>query len=142
MKIDERRERAAKLYVEGWSQWRIADHLGVSQKTVSLDLAWVQEKQPSLAPKTILDMGCAIGNSTLAWSRAFPKAQVHGIDVGAPVLRYAHARAQELVERHPRQLFHEIALHVDGAAVGPARAGLRLQGQFRNSIDHRLQRLG
>lgn len=59
-------------------------------------LAYVQEKLPSLQPKRILDMGCAIGNSTLVWSRAFPKAEVHAIDVGAPVLRYAHARAQEL----------------------------------------------
>jgi ubiquinone/menaquinone biosynthesis C-methylase UbiE len=42
----------------------------------------------------ILDMGCAIGNSTLPWAEAFPDAEVHGIDVGAPVLRYAHARAE------------------------------------------------
>ena len=42
----------------------------------------------------ILDMGCAIGNSTLPWSKAFPEAEIHGIDVGAPVLRYAHARAE------------------------------------------------
>ena len=41
-------------------------------------------------------MGCAIGNSTVVWGRAFPKAELHGIDVGAPVLRYAHARAQAL----------------------------------------------
>ena len=59
-------------------------------------LAYVREKHPQLAPRRILDMGCAIGNSTLVWSRAFPQAEVHGIDVGAPVLRYAHARAQAL----------------------------------------------
>ena len=47
-------------------------------------------------PRAILDMGCAIGNSTLEWARAFPDAEVHGIDVAAPVLRYAHARAEAL----------------------------------------------
>lgn len=59
-------------------------------------LAYVREKHSDLKPRTILDVGCAIGNSTVVWARAFPKARVHGIDVGAPVLRYAHARAQAL----------------------------------------------
>ena len=59
-------------------------------------LAYVREKHPGFEPKRILDIGCAIGNSTLVWARAFPKAEVHGIDVGAPVLRYAHARAETL----------------------------------------------
>ena len=59
-------------------------------------LAYLREKHPHFNPKSILDMGCAIGNATLVWARAFPKARVHGIDVGAPVLRYAHARAEAL----------------------------------------------
>lgn len=59
-------------------------------------LAYLREKHPTFKPKTILDMGCAIGNSTLVWARAFPKATTHGLDVGAPVLRYAHARAEAL----------------------------------------------
>lgn len=59
-------------------------------------VAYLREKHPQFRPKRILDMGCAIGNSTLVWARAFPDAEVHGIDVGAPVLRYAHARAQAL----------------------------------------------
>jgi ubiquinone/menaquinone biosynthesis C-methylase UbiE len=58
--------------------------------------SYAREKFPEMQPKRILDMGCAIGNSTLEWRRAFPKAEVHGIDVGAPVLRYAHARAETL----------------------------------------------
>lgn len=57
---------------------------------------YAQEKFPGLVPRKILDLGCAIGNSTLEWKRAFPKAEVHGLDVGAPVLRYAHARAETL----------------------------------------------
>ena len=57
-------------------------------------LAYIQEKHPDFKPRRILDIGCAIGNATLVWARAFPQAEVHGIDVGAPVLRYAHARAQ------------------------------------------------
>ncbi|MFM7708726.1 MAG: class I SAM-dependent methyltransferase, partial [Gammaproteobacteria bacterium] len=57
-------------------------------------VAYLQERHPAFRPRRVLDMGCAIGNSTLVWARAFPAAEVHGIDVGAPVLRYAHARAE------------------------------------------------
>ncbi|NCW57724.1 MAG: class I SAM-dependent methyltransferase [Gammaproteobacteria bacterium] len=59
-------------------------------------LAYLREKHPDRKPKRILDVGCAIGNSTVVWARAFPQARVHGLDVGAPVLRYAHARAEAL----------------------------------------------
>lgn len=58
--------------------------------------AYVKQHLPDLRPRRILDMGCTAGNSTLAWADAFPEAEVYGIDVGAPVLRYAHARANSL----------------------------------------------
>ncbi|WP_428120484.1 class I SAM-dependent methyltransferase [Candidatus Poriferisodalis sp.] len=51
---------------------------------------------PGFAPRRILDMGCTVGNSTLPYVDAYPDAEVHGIDLGAPVLRYAHARAESL----------------------------------------------
>jgi SAM-dependent methyltransferase len=53
-----------------------------------------QEEFSDRPTARILDMGCAIGNSTIPWAKAFPDAEIHGIDVGAPVLRYAHARAE------------------------------------------------
>jgi len=71
--------------------------LGPQNNAMGLLLThYFRERFPDRAPATILDMGCAIGNSTLEWALAFPKARVHGIDVGAPVLRYAHARAEAL----------------------------------------------
>ena len=51
---------------------------------------------PVFSPRRILDMGCTSGNSTLPYVDAFPVAEVHAIDLGAPVLRYAHARAELL----------------------------------------------
>ena len=51
---------------------------------------------PEFSPWRILDMGCTSGNSTLPYVEAFPEAEVHAIDLGAPVLRYAHARAELL----------------------------------------------
>ena len=47
-------------------------------------------------PERMLDIGCAIGNSTLPFAKIFPNAEIHGIDVASPCLRYAHARANAL----------------------------------------------
>ena len=41
-------------------------------------------------------MGCTIGNSTLALVDEYPQAAVYGVEPGAPILRYAHARAEHL----------------------------------------------
>lgn len=59
-------------------------------------LAFYQQHWPAARPARILDMGCGVGNSTVPWARAFPDAEVHAIDVGAPMLRYGHARAEAL----------------------------------------------
>jgi ubiquinone/menaquinone biosynthesis C-methylase UbiE len=55
---------------------------------------FIKLKYPELKPKKILDLGCTIGHNTGSWKDTFPQAEVHGIDVAAPCLRYAHARAQ------------------------------------------------
>ncbi len=44
----------------------------------------------------IVDLGCGIGQLTLSLKEAFPDAEVWGIDVAAPLLRYAHKRGVEL----------------------------------------------
>lgn len=56
---------------------------------------FVAARYERLAPQRILDLGCTVGHNTLPWKDVFPKADVHGIDVSAPCLRYAHARARE-----------------------------------------------
>jgi len=71
--------------------------LGPENNTMGdLLVGFFKETFAGRKPARILDMGCAIGNSTLQWARAFPHSEVHAIDVGAPVLRYAHARAEAL----------------------------------------------
>jgi len=39
-------------------------------------------------------MGCGTGEQTLAFKRVFPDADVTGIDVARPFIRYAHAAAE------------------------------------------------
>jgi len=45
--------------------------------------------------KRILDMGCGIGQLTTALKQRFPEAEVWGIDIGAPMIRYGHVRANQ-----------------------------------------------
>lgn len=59
-------------------------------------MQYVTEKFPDLKVENILDMGCTVGHGTLPWLDAYPNAKVHAIDVAAPCLRYAHARAESL----------------------------------------------
>lgn len=54
---------------------------------------FIGERFPEFAPTRILEMGCTAGGQTIALHDAWPEAETHGIDVGAAVLRYAHARA-------------------------------------------------
>ena len=74
--------------------------LGPVMDRLGKDVAqWVKRSHPQLKPKRILEMGCTIGQSTVAWVDEYPDAEVYGIDVAAPCLRYGHARAEALGRR-------------------------------------------
>ena len=46
--------------------------------------------------RRILDLACSVGQSTTAFKRRFPQAEVTGIDYSAPMVRVAHRRAAML----------------------------------------------
>ena len=82
-------ERGSYLYTHGYNGPRF-DNLG---KGV---VAYIKQTYPDLQPKRILDMGAAIGNSTLPYCDAFPDAEIYAIDIGASLVRYGYARANAL----------------------------------------------
>ena len=82
-------DRAVYLYAMGQMGSNNAD---MGDSTV----AWLKQTQPEFSPSRILDMGCAVGHSTLPYATGYPAAEVHAIDVAAPMLRYAHARASAM----------------------------------------------
>ena len=45
--------------------------------------------------KRILDVGCGIGQLSMALKERFPDAEIWGIDAGGPMVRYAHLRSVE-----------------------------------------------
>ncbi|MCU0759086.1 MAG: class I SAM-dependent methyltransferase [Steroidobacteraceae bacterium] len=81
-------DRSINMYQQGAGG--MTDYMGRAVVQY-LAKAW-----PGFRPRRILDLGCTIGHSTHAYVRAFPEAEVHGVDVSAPLLRYAHARAEAL----------------------------------------------
>jgi len=82
-------DRAVYIYAMGQMGVNNAD---MGDSTV----AWLKQQHPELKPTRILDMGCAVGHSTLPYVSGFEGAEVHAIDVAAPMLRYAHARASSM----------------------------------------------
>jgi ubiquinone/menaquinone biosynthesis C-methylase UbiE len=57
---------------------------------------YIKRRMPDFTPTAILDMGCTVGHSTVPYKELFPEAEVTGIDVAGPCVRYAHARAKAL----------------------------------------------
>lgn len=57
---------------------------------------WVRKHRPDLKPRRILDIGATLGQNVIPIAQAFPEAEVVALDVGAPMLRYALARAKSM----------------------------------------------
>ncbi|MBM3503223.1 MAG: class I SAM-dependent methyltransferase [Alphaproteobacteria bacterium] len=90
---------AGAMYDRGVFIFLKGDKGGLSDGFGVLVCRFITERFPEFSPKRILDLGCTVGNSTLPYVDQFPGAEVHAIDVGAPCLRYAHARAEALGKR-------------------------------------------
>ncbi|MEQ9112456.1 MAG: class I SAM-dependent methyltransferase [Rhodospirillaceae bacterium] len=95
----------AAIYEQGFEVFSMG-LLGKRNDDIASSIAlFINTKFPNLDPKCIVDVGCLVGHSTLPWKQQYPDAEVHGIDVAAPALRYAHARAQSYgVDAHFHQM--------------------------------------
>lgn len=86
-------DRGTYVYGRGWLG-PLNDDMGQS-----ITQNYLKQQYPDWQPASILDMGCAVGHSTLPYVDAYPQAEVYAIDVAAPMLAYAHARAEALGKR-------------------------------------------
>jgi ubiquinone/menaquinone biosynthesis C-methylase UbiE len=95
----------------------------------------VKARFPDLRPRRILDMGCGAGMSTLPLAAAFPGAEIQAVDIAAPMLRYAHGRAEALgVKVHFSQ---QNAAHTD---FEPASFDLVVSNLLLHEIPQKLSR--
>lgn len=66
--------------------------------------------------RRVLDLGCSIGQCTTALKERHPQAEVWGLDVALPLLRYAHMRATDMnVDVHFKQGLAENLEYPDGS---------------------------
>lgn len=85
-------DRAVHVYAMG-RMGPFNDDLGASL------VVHLKQQYPNFRSRKILDMGCSVGHSTVPYVEAYPEAEVYAIDIGASMLRYAHARAEALGKR-------------------------------------------
>ncbi len=57
---------------------------------------WIRHKRPDFRPLRILDLGTSSGKNLIPYADAFPEAEIHGVDVAAPLLRWGHAVAEHM----------------------------------------------
>ncbi|OCC23579.1 hypothetical protein MB02_10415 [Croceicoccus estronivorus] len=55
---------------------------------------WIRHAYPDFQPQRMLDLGTSSGKNLLPYLEVFPDVEAHGVDIGAPLLRYGHALAE------------------------------------------------
>jgi SAM-dependent methyltransferase len=87
---------AGALYESGGNLYAFGQGISRTDSKAAHVQRFLRERFPRLQPLRILDMGCSAGSASVPYAEAFPEAEVHAIDVGSAMLRYAHARAESL----------------------------------------------
>jgi SAM-dependent methyltransferase len=87
---------AAARYELGISLYTLGRHGSLNDSKGRTGVAFLCERFAGFVPRRVLDLGCTCGNSTLPYAAAWPQAEVHGVDLSAPALRYAHARSRAI----------------------------------------------
>lgn len=75
-----------KVFYEGFND----------QDELHIELAEKATKPADGKVERVLDIGCSIGQATTVLKDLYPEAEVWGLDVGKPLIRYAHARAVDM----------------------------------------------
>jgi len=121
------------------------------QDELHIELADKATRPADEKVERILDIGCSIGQATTVLKDLYPQAEVWGLDVGAPMIRYAHMRGvergkdvhfvQRLAEEngfpdahfdmvHSYILFHEVTVKAMQAILAETFRVLRPGGTF------------
>lgn len=87
---------AGALYESGGNMYSSGVGIGRRDSKAAAVIGFLAERFPQLRPKRILDLGCSAGGASVAYAAAFPDAEVHAVDAGPAMLRYAHARAESM----------------------------------------------
>ena len=87
---------AGALYETGGNVFSFGQGAGRSDSKTAVAVRLLAEHFADIAPAKILEIGCSAGAASAAYAATYPEAEVHAIDIGAGMLRYAHARAESI----------------------------------------------
>lgn len=87
---------AGALYETGGNVFSFGQGIGRGDSKAAVVLRLLDEHFGGFRPRRILDIGCSAGAASAAYAANDPDVEVHAIDIGAGMLRYAHARAESL----------------------------------------------
>jgi len=87
---------AGALYESGGNVYSSGVGIGQRDSKAGAVIGFLSERFPAFRPERILDLGCSAGGASVAYAARFPDAEVHAVDAGPAILRYAHARAEAL----------------------------------------------
>jgi SAM-dependent methyltransferase len=87
---------AGALYELGGSLYSRAQGIDAGQSKAEVIIGFLADRHPDFHPQKILDMACSAGASSTPYAKAFPDAEIHAVDVGPSLLRYAHGRAEAM----------------------------------------------
>src|SRR5690606_21591913 len=87
------------FYESGGRLYSMGRGMGKDASKAGAVIAHLAELRPGWAPKRNLDMRCSAGAASTVYAERVPDSEVHAIDLGADMLRYAHARAESLGTR-------------------------------------------
>jgi ubiquinone/menaquinone biosynthesis C-methylase UbiE len=96
---------AGVLYETGGNIYTFGQGIGRGDSKAGAVIRHLEESYPDFKPRRILDLGCSAGAASCAYAAHFRQAEVHAGDIGAGMMRYAHARAEAL---GLRVIFHQL----------------------------------
>lgn len=102
---------AGALYENGGNIYSFGQGVGRSDSKAGAVIRYLAEVRPGFRPRRLLEIGCSAGAAACGYAAHFTDAEVHAVDIGAGMLRYAHARAEAL---GVRVIFHQM----NAAALG------------------------
>ncbi|HRE42493.1 MAG TPA: class I SAM-dependent methyltransferase [Terricaulis sp.] len=112
---DERSVTVGALYESGGRLYSMGRGMGKEDSKAGAVIAHLAKLHPEFRPRRILDMGCSAGGASTFYGSHFKDAEVHAIDLGASMLRYAHARAEAMGSRvHFHQMSAAATTFPDG----------------------------
>jgi len=97
---------AGALYENGGNVYSLGQGIGKGDSKAAAVIAHLGKIRPGFKPARILEIGCSAGAAACAYAAYYGAAEVHAIDIGAGMLRYAHARAEAL---NVPVIFHQMS---------------------------------